>query len=83
VRGNFIPTQYRSVVPYYSFSIGGSIRDGFFFRPTVGLRIGQQRSAFLVSLSYVGQSMKGYKWNKELKYVDYVSFISLGIGYEF
>jgi hypothetical protein len=27
--------------------------------------------------------MKGYKWNKELKYVDYVSFISLGIGYEF
>jgi len=65
VRGNFIPTRYRSVVPYYSFNIGGSIRDGFFFRPSVGLRIGQQRSAFLVSLSYVGQSMKG--WNSKLK----------------
>jgi hypothetical protein len=81
VRGNFIPTQYRSVVPYYSFSIGGSINSGFFFRPTVGLRIGQQRSAFLVSLSYVGQSI--HRGNYKIGRQGYVSLISLGIGYEF
>ena len=46
VRGNFIPTRYRDVVPYYSFDIGVTVRDGFMLRPTVGLRVGRERSAW-------------------------------------
>jgi len=91
VRGNFIPTAYRSVVPYYSVDLGGTIRDGFLFRPAVGLRIGQQRNAFLVALAYTGQGLQSYEYRipagspfilKEKKN-KFVSFISLKLGYEF
>ena len=86
VRGNFMPTQYRTTVPYYSFDLGGTILDGFMMRPTVGLRIGQQRSAFLIGLTYTGQSLKGYTWNErgtKDPHFKFVSFISLKLGYEF
>ncbi len=86
VRGNFIPTNYRTTVPYYSFDIGGTILDGFMMRPTVGLRIGQQRSAFLIGLTYTGQSLTGYTWNEfgtRDPHTKFVSFISLKVGYEF
>lgn len=78
VRGNFIPDDYRTVTPYYSFDIGGAIRDGFMWRPTVGLRIGQSRSAFLVGITYTGQSLK-YKTGKDR----YISGVGLTLGYEF
>ena len=61
VRGNFIPTEYRKVVPYYSFDLGGALRDGVFLRPTIGLRIGEPRAAFLIGISYLGQSTKMWK----------------------
>lgn len=89
VRGNIIPTEYRSVVPYYSVDLGGSIRDGFLFRPAVGLRIGQNRGAFLVALAYTGQDLRSYRLEtldggtvceKKRKFA---SFISLRLGYEF
>lgn len=57
-RGNFIPTGYRTVVPFWSFNIGGSCPDGFMIRPSVGFRIGQKRSAFLVSIGYIGQQVR-------------------------
>lgn len=81
IRGNFIPTQYRSVVPYYDVDLGTTVRDGFMIRPTVGLRIGQARSAFLVALSYVGQFTDAIDYGRIP--VDYMPFIALKLGYEF
>ena len=88
VRGNIIPHQYRKVVPYYSVDMGGTFRDGFMFRPSVGLRIGQPRSAFLVGLAYMAQGMDTAGWTGEGHRVKYkensvVSFITLKIGYQF
>ncbi len=78
VRGNIIDDTYRTVVPYYSLDIGGAIQDGFFWRPTIGIRVGQRRSAFLLGISYMGQN---------IKYVDtknkYASFLGLTLGYEY
>lgn len=88
VRGNIIPTMERSVVPYYSVDLGGTVQDGFLFRPAIGLRIGQKRNAFLVALAYTGQGLKGYEDivggnNPREKKDRFVSFISLKLGYEF
>ncbi len=85
IRGNIIPSESRTVVPYYSFDIGGAIRDGFMFRPTIGIRVGSPRSAFLVGLSYMGQSLKSYKTddNKIVPDREYNSFVTIKIGYEF
>ena len=83
VRGNFIPTRYRDVVPYYSFDIGGTVRDGFMLRPTVGLRVGRERSAFLVGLGYVGQDLSTYSRDNLRKTRRFVNFITLKLGYEF
>ena len=83
VRGNFIPTRYRDVVPYYSFDIGGTVRDGFMLRPTVGLRVGRERSAFLVGLGYVGQDLSTYSRDNLRETRRFVNFITLKLGYEF
>lgn len=86
VRGNFMPTQYRNVVPYYSVDLGGTIRDGMMLRPTLGLRFGQERSAFLLGLGYLGQDLKSFACTEkgEIKSKrKFVSFITLKIGYEF
>lgn len=82
VRGNIIPSQYRSVVPYYSVDAGVAIHDGFMFRPVLGLRIGRERSAFLVGVGYLGQNIRVFdsathKTNK------FLSFATLRLGYEF
>lgn len=86
VRGNFLPTQYRNVVPYYSMDLGGTIRDGMMVRPTLGLRFGQSRSAFLLGVGYLGQDLKSFTFNekgqKESKR-KFVSFVTLKVGYEF
>lgn len=78
VRGNFINDEYRTVVPYYSADLGAAIGDGVMWRPTLGIRIGQDRSAFLMGISYLGQSLK-YRNGKD----KYVSFIGLTLGYEY
>lgn len=86
VRGNIIPTMYRNVVPFYSFDIGGSIRDGFMIRPVVGIRVGQARHAFLLGLGYLGQNLKSYDFDESGKRYakgKFVSFITLRLGYEF
>lgn len=84
VRGNMIPTQYRDIVPYYSVDLGGTVRDGFMFRPSVGLRFGRERNAFILSLGYVGQHLKTYSIeNPEKGKGKFVSFVSLRLGYEF
>lgn len=86
VRGNLIEEEYRDVVPFYSFDIGGTAQDGFMLRPSVGLRIGEKRSAFLIGLAYTGQSMQSYNYNDESMRVlkrKFVSFLTLKFGYEF
>lgn len=85
VRGNFIPTQYRTTVPYYSVDLGGTAPDGFLFRPSVGLRIGQERQAFLISVGYVCQQMTvltPHKYWDEMRKTT-LSFLSIRLGYEF
>lgn len=86
IRGQFIPHLYRNYVPYYSFDIGGTIRDGFMLRPTLGLRIGEPRSAFLIGIAYTGQNLTSYKWGEagqKKKKDRFVSFITLKVGYQF
>lgn len=82
VRGNMIDDTYRDVVPYYSVDLGGSAGDGFMFRPSVGIRVGKPRQAFLLALSYTLQELRGY--NKALDPCKRaVSFIGLRTGFEF
>ncbi|MDE5634905.1 MAG: hypothetical protein K2I52_01190 [Muribaculaceae bacterium] len=78
MRGNFIPGEYRDVVPFWSMDIGSTFPDGFFVRPTLGVRVGQKRSSFVVSIGYMGQHLRVYKENEP-----FYSFITLKIGYEF
>lgn len=78
VRGNILRETYRTVTPYYSFDLGGAIRDGFMWRPSFGIRVGQSRSAFLVGVAYTGQSLRYYTGKNK-----YVSSLGLSVGYEF
>lgn len=82
-RGNFIPDDYRNVVPYWSMDIGGTFPDGVMLRPTIGLRIGQPRSAFLVGISYMGQSLKLPVDADGKKSSKFTSMLMLRLGYEF
>lgn len=78
LRGNFMPQDVRRVVPYWSVDVGATIRDGFFFSPTLGVRFGGKRSNMLVGISYTGQTMDT-KWESDKM----VSLLSAKIGYEF
>lgn len=78
VSGNFIDDEFRTVTPYWSMDMGGAIKDGFMWRPTIGIRVGQSRSAFLLGVTYTGQNLK-YKTGKDR----YVSAVGLTLGYEF
>ncbi|MDE7148650.1 MAG: hypothetical protein K2O20_09760 [Duncaniella sp.] len=82
VRGNLIPGLYRTVVPYWGIEAGASVRDGAFFRPTLGLRIGEPRNAFTIGISYMGQDIATYNSRLE-KTCKYTSFACLRLGYEF
>lgn len=77
-RGNILSEQIRYVVPYWSFSVGSALPDGYFVTPTVGLRIGEKRSAFLVGLSYTLRHLQTYPGHL----ADY-SGAQLKVGYEF
>lgn len=78
VRGNIINEAYYNVVPYYSFDIGGALRDGFMLRPTIGMRVGQKRSAFLLGLQLTAQSMRVAQGERKM-----IGLLSLKVGYEF
>ncbi len=78
VRGTLVSMEVRNVVPYWSFDVGGAVEDGFFFSPTIGMRTGSMRSAFLFGVSYTLQRIP----NQE-NFPEIVSFMSLKLGYEF
>lgn len=85
-RGNFMGNAYRDVVPFWSCDLGTTFPDGFMFRPTVGIRVGQPRSAFVASIGYVGQQIREYKSIKDGKPTvnhPFVSFLTVKLGYEF
>ena len=83
VRGNIIPTDYYDVIPYWSMDIGTTFPDGFMIRPSIGIRVGQPRSAFLLSVAYVGQQIREFAPVGNGTEHNFKSFISLRLGYEF
>lgn len=82
VRGNFISSNYRTVVPYWGLEAGASIRDGMMVRPTIGVRIGEVRNAFTIGISYMGQELAILDKNGE-KAEKYTNFVCIRLGYEF
>lgn len=81
LRGNFIPTDYREVIPFWSIDAGTTFPDGAMIRPTVGIRVGAPRSAFIASIGYLGQNLRTCV-TPDKKHSFY-SFITLKLGYEF
>lgn len=77
-RGNILSDDFRSAVPYWAVNIGTSIPDGFFLTPTVGYRIGEKRSAFLVGVSYTLRHLKALP-----EYTSDFSGAMVKLGYEF
>lgn len=78
VRGNIVSQQDRSAVPFWAVDIGGEMRGGFYFSPTLGYRFGTQRKSFILGLSYTLQQHDTYKKKNEN-----ISGVSLKLGYEF
>ncbi len=78
VRGNILADDTRRTVPFWSANVGTSVADGFFFTPAFGLRIGEKRSAFLVSIAYTLRRLDSYPENVK----DYSGAL-LKLGYEF
>ncbi len=78
-RGNIISHESREFVPYWSVNLGTALGDGFFLSPTIGLRIGQPRSSFLIGLNYT----IGYVDVFRPVYSTGVNFLALKLGYEF
>jgi len=77
-RGNILSEEIRRTLPYWSVNLGTSIPDGFFFTPTVGLRVGEKRSAFLVGVSYTLRHLK-----TEPGSMNNYSGAMVKVGYEF
>ncbi len=78
VRGNIVSQQDRSSVPYWSVDLGGEIRGGLYFTPTIGYRLGMSRSCFLLGIGYkFTQSDTWRKGNEGL------NSIVIKLGYEF
>ena len=78
LRGNILSEEIRHTVPYWSVNVGAAIPDGFFLTPTVGLRIGEKRNAFLIGISYTIRHLKAYP-----DYTENYSGALLKLGYEF
>ena len=78
VRGNLLSEGIRRTVPFWSVNIGSTIPDGFFITPSVGLRIGEKRNAFIVSIGYTFRHLKTRPGLAE-----YYSGAFVKLGYEF
>lgn len=78
LRGNFISSQERDGVPFWSVSVGGITQEGFFASPAVGYSFGGLRHNFQIGISYTVSSLENYqKKNKTF------SYFGLRLGYEF
>lgn len=77
-RGNILSDATRHTVPYWSLNTGVTFPDGLFLTPTIGLRIGEKRNAFLIGISYSLRHLKSYSKNTQ----NY-SGVLFKLGYEF
>lgn len=77
-RGNFISQDVREIVPFWSVDLGGVVHDGFMFTPSVGCRIGEQRSALLLSLGYSLRTIDTKEGCAQAR-----SYAVFKVGYEF
>lgn len=60
--------------------------DGFFFAPTLGVKIGTPRNNLLLGITYMGQILPRWGGNQEAGYITslrYTSFMCGKIAYEF
>ncbi len=80
-RGNMVYGKYRNVVPYWGVEFGGAFPDGIMFRPTVGLRFGAPRQAWLLGVSYMAQNVAVAPLGVKEKRLS--NFFMLRVGYEF
>lgn len=78
VRGNIISQNDRTIVPYWSIDIGAEVRNGVYFSPTFGARIGEARSSFIIGVSYQMVPMDTWRDKSELR-----NMFALKLGYEF
>src|SRR5574344_1184450 len=78
IRGNILSQDVRSTVPYYALDIGAAIQDGIMISPTIGLRFGRKRSAFLIGLNYEYDQMR-FSTKKHQG----TNSVLLRLGYEF
>lgn len=78
VRGNMVSQRSRSVVPYWNLNIGTECRDGFFFSPIIGLRVGENRSSFLIGVGYSYNQMETFRSSSEGR-----DLVVLKLGYEY
>ena len=58
LRGNLLSDEIRRTVPFWSVNVGTAMPDGLFLTPSVGLRIGEKRNAFLMSVGYTLRHLK-------------------------
>lgn len=77
-RGNFISQDIREIVPFWSVDVGGVVRDGFMFTPSAGCRIGEERSALLLSLGYSLRTIDAKEGYEKAR-----SYAVFKVGYEF
>lgn len=77
-RGNFMSQEVREIVPFWSVDVGGVVRDGFLLTPSVGCRIGERRSAFLLSVGYSLRTIDARKGCAKTR-----NYALLKLGYEF
>jgi hypothetical protein len=77
-RGNIISQESRTAVPFWSVNVGGVVRDGFYFSPTIGYRFGQLRNSFLAGVSYDLEQLYVAPGERSAE-----NFVMLKLGYEF
>lgn len=88
IRGNLMSGVDRDIVPFYSFSVGMALRDGYFIQPSLGLRFGSERNAFTLALSYQFRDVDEWETNLEKQGIHVStpstrSMLLLRLGYEF
>jgi len=89
MRGVLVTQEVRTLVPYWSFDIGYAAYDGFFFSPTIGIRLGERRNSWLFGFNYTFQQLDNLRYTDPATHIEKDvfpkngSFLGVKIGYEF
>lgn len=80
VRGNILSQKERKCVPFWNADIGFAfLKNLFFFDAGIGMRVGGNRHAFVLSANYIGR-MVDVHYRKESNFSNGIMF---KLGYEF